>query len=615
MIAFVGANSVYGNVLNDPSTATGQCVIGGFDDDDGPINPITVPASWSQVANVYASGDGGNTAVVDTVVSNPGAGLTFQASFAPCLALAAYSGVNLSNPINAITSVQGSGVGTGFDIIADSITTTVDGCRIVIVVCLDVFNQGFATTYTPSSGFSQRAVSPDTSAEPSNIWVQVAIFDAAQVSAGATGAITTHLATAGNMIGWVVYTIALEPSADTPAPLRARARTDEYQETETQARRVRAIPVSAPAPLAGPLRVRRTVDDSPFVEATARARPVAIFGTAPPAPDLPPLLTRPRSGEWAADELMRRARAVPVATVDNPPLYQRRRADESVSDESRRRALLAFPALAPTLFWRRSADDTQSEQPASRAYRVIPAAASVPDLPPLRSRSRPDETVAPETATRGARAIPASAPAPISAPLRARRLVDDFPFPEATVRTSRAVPVSGPLPPGPDSPPLMGRLRPEERASADESMRRARFAPAPPDGPPLRVRSRADDAALDDRRRVSAFVQSTADYPPALMRRRPEQPPELEYSTRYRYSAPQPGPAPIAGTPPLTRRARRDEATAEDARRIRYVIAGSSQLVLIGRFRASVGSRVRKVQVGVVPRIIQVVKLPPKASK
>lgn len=211
-VAFVAAGSVFGNVLNDPSTTAGQYVIGGFDDDDGPIDPIAVPTDWQQVLNVYASGDGGNTAVVDTVVSDPGASLTFQASFAPCLALAAYSGVNLSNPINAITSVQGGSVGTDFDIIADSITTTVDGCRIVIVVCLDVFNQGFSTTYTPSAGFNERAASPDTDSEPSNIWVQVAIFDAAQVSAGATGPITTHLTTTGNMISWVVYTVALEPA-------------------------------------------------------------------------------------------------------------------------------------------------------------------------------------------------------------------------------------------------------------------------------------------------------------------------------------------------------------------------------------------------------------------
>jgi hypothetical protein len=213
-IAFTAATTSPTNVVVDPSTAAGQFIIAGYADDDSPINPIAMPAGWVQEDNVYAIGDGGNTAVCYTLSSVGGGGnLTFQNAGAACLVLAAYTGVDTGTPFDVTPqhTPSNSGTGSTWTVIAPSVTTVTNGCEIVVEIGFDA-DPPINITNASAPGLTLRGIANSTAFGGG--FANVVTLSGPQAAMGPTGTITvTVTLSSTNPGGWVVYTLALRPAA------------------------------------------------------------------------------------------------------------------------------------------------------------------------------------------------------------------------------------------------------------------------------------------------------------------------------------------------------------------------------------------------------------------
>ncbi len=163
---------------------------------------ITAPAGW-QLVERRDNGTSLAQAIYYKVAgaAEP-ASYTWSFNFSDRAAggIAAYSGVDASDPI----LVSGSATGSGTSIVAPSITTTVDGARLVGFYA----NANGNNTFTAPSGMSA-LFGGGAGAGPNGMTIGAA--DESQASAGATGTRTATLGPTSS--AYVAHLLALNPGA------------------------------------------------------------------------------------------------------------------------------------------------------------------------------------------------------------------------------------------------------------------------------------------------------------------------------------------------------------------------------------------------------------------
>lgn len=234
---------------------------------------VTTPTGWTLVRTDTGSGTFSaavklyrKTAVAGDTGGSTVVTVTFDQSARHSISFAAYSGVDTAAPINA-QGASGSSV-DGTTATAPTVTTTVNGCRIV-----EVFG------FTANSGVTETVTGPATvranPAAASN-YVGQAVSDQNQTTAGATG---TQTATAASG-AWVAQTIALAPFTAPSMAVSVAAGTVAVDNTSV-AVTVTNPPISA-ADATNPRIDLVTVNSSGTVAVTA-GTPAA----SPTAPTLP----------------------------------------------------------------------------------------------------------------------------------------------------------------------------------------------------------------------------------------------------------------------------------------------------------------------------------------
>jgi hypothetical protein len=211
-IARTGALSTLANTFTSPSA--GDLLFIGYVDDD-PANATITATGCTQDANNYMIGDGGNTAILHAT-SAPAGTVTMTNAFMAMAVALSYSGVNTTTPLNANAHANGSTAAGGTATISvPAITTTTNGCQIVVVVYTDApTGASYTVTHTPAGGaLTQRAVTGSTS------WQSAAAFDDAQATAGTISAGTYTVSIAASVAGvyaYDVYIYAIAPASLAP---------------------------------------------------------------------------------------------------------------------------------------------------------------------------------------------------------------------------------------------------------------------------------------------------------------------------------------------------------------------------------------------------------------
>lgn len=170
-------------------------------------NDTTVPSGWSTRYNVEL---GGQMLECTKMAQSEPADYTFTTgtSTASVCAIVAYRGGDTVNTLNAdAQTTSGVSPATWPDI-----TTTKNGCMIVLIVAADSPNAGGAGTYSaPAGGYNERCNLQNTS-QRNNL----AIFDLVQASQGTiSGLQTTYGGGSVSPSQWLVAQ-ALGPSTPTP---------------------------------------------------------------------------------------------------------------------------------------------------------------------------------------------------------------------------------------------------------------------------------------------------------------------------------------------------------------------------------------------------------------
>lgn len=226
-IAFTGQSQHYdsGPGMTDPSTASGQMILGVYGDGDNggaAFNPVDLPTGFSQIDNQKNNSNGtnlGNSAITDNPNSGGvGAGLNFGNFGFNTQAVVSYSGCAAVSPLNVEARGQGNfSSTTTASITGPSVTTTTANCTLIILVVM-ASNPGSSFdgtgAFTPPAGFTQRV---DNHAQVGfGSWpVCVAAFEqnTPQAAPGASGTIPFSWTQTNNTTGnWVCYTVALAPA-------------------------------------------------------------------------------------------------------------------------------------------------------------------------------------------------------------------------------------------------------------------------------------------------------------------------------------------------------------------------------------------------------------------
>jgi hypothetical protein len=174
--------------------------------------PITAPSGWTQIRLDQNSGGGIMQGLYYHVVTSPEpasytwtwAGSGSNASGG----MAAYEGVDTSNPINASSGAASSS--TSNTIVAPSLTTTVGNTEV-----LSFFGARSNSAVTVPTNLTPRWSAQSTTGSSSSQYSSSAEGDTLQAAVGATGAFTATISDTQNNVGQVV---ALQPIGIVPLP-------------------------------------------------------------------------------------------------------------------------------------------------------------------------------------------------------------------------------------------------------------------------------------------------------------------------------------------------------------------------------------------------------------
>lgn len=158
---------------------------------------ITAPSGWVQIGSTTTdTSNDGHTAWYKVAGASEPTSYTFTGGASYMVgSIIAYSGVDNNQPVNVWNTARGT---TNF---ADAgITTTMNGCQLVAAMN----DMLYATTFTPTSGWTNRASVDDTANNQSGV-----LSDMAQATAGASGSFTYTAASSGDAD--VVWMVALQP--------------------------------------------------------------------------------------------------------------------------------------------------------------------------------------------------------------------------------------------------------------------------------------------------------------------------------------------------------------------------------------------------------------------
>ena len=152
----------------------------------------------------------GNSSEVFYNASGPGSAsyaFTFAAG-SGAVTMLAVSGHNTSSPINAQSAsptIYTTADASPVTITVPGITTTVDGCLLVMLAAPDVSND-LAASWTKPTGWTSMVGTTTVQ------WPQCGIAYTTQATAGATGSVSCTFTQVGSSAGYIAYLLAIAPS-------------------------------------------------------------------------------------------------------------------------------------------------------------------------------------------------------------------------------------------------------------------------------------------------------------------------------------------------------------------------------------------------------------------
>lgn len=228
-IAFLAAtadnSSFHTATINAPTGTTNGtflvcwCVT----DSNGNVMTVTGGTTWTVLTTLQTTFDG-----QDLYCAYKIAGPSEPASYTRSITgsggstagtggILAFSGVDTTTPLNVTytTNVNNTGQASPWNLVATSLTTTVSGCMLVMIVGDDVNGGGFTVTHTAPTSPGSWTIGQQTSNGSS----QGAIMYGTQPTAGSTGAVTATGAATGASAGTGIFLLPLNPlSGTTPTP-------------------------------------------------------------------------------------------------------------------------------------------------------------------------------------------------------------------------------------------------------------------------------------------------------------------------------------------------------------------------------------------------------------